>query len=396
MSDGQTAGFLHGRLGESSVSAGRVIGATAALVVVLLTVAPRCPAAQYTIEPLGSLGGNYSRAESISNSGLVAGYAYTPASVEHAFLWQSGSMVDLGTLGGSASRAYDVNVSGQVGGWAATELGQARPVLWDRGAIYELPTLGGPAGSVRGINDWGHAVGNAYLTSSVYHAALWRGGAVVDLGTLGGAYSMAYDINRSGDVAGYAYDAAGAQWACLWADGTTYNLGRLAGATASAAKAVNDRRQVIVWNYGLGHSALWQNAQLIDLGTLGGPESWAYGLNNRGQAVGWAELQSGIYHAFFWTDADANGLSDPGEMLDLGTLGGLFSSAYAINDAGIIVGYAQNSSGQWQAVRWVPVPEPNSLVLLLSALPALAQLRRKPASSHIARSDMFKPRRCRP
>ncbi len=81
-----------------------------------------------------------------------------------------------------------------------------------------------------------------------------------------------------------------------------------------------------------------------------------------------AELPSGIYHAFVWADENGNGLSDEGEMQDLGTLGGLFSSAYGINDDGVIVGYAQNSDYQWQAVRWVPVPEPAALAVLAAGL----------------------------
>jgi probable HAF family extracellular repeat protein len=98
---------------------------------------------------------------------------------------------------------------------------------------------------------------------------------------------------------------------------------------------------------------------VTDLGTLGGIESWAYGLNNLGHVVGWAELPAGNYHAF---------VHDGGEMIDLGTLGGMFSSAYAINDEGVIVGYAQDASGQWQAVRWVPVPEPATWSLAIMAL----------------------------
>ena len=341
-------------------------------------------AAQYQIEPLGSLGGNYSRAMAISNSNLVAGYAYTPDSVEHAFLWQNGSMSDLGTLGGATSRAYDVNQAGQVAGWAANTLGQARPIVWNGAAIQELPTLGGPAGAVRGINDSGHAVGNAYLTSSAYHAALWHDGTVSDLGTLGGTYSIAYNINRDGVIAGAAYDASSTQWACLWSGGAIQNLGMLPGATASSAQAVNDQGQAILWNYGLAHAALWEDDRLTDLGTFGGTESWAYGLNNAGQVVGWAELPSGIYHGFVWRDANGNGFSDPGEMIDLGTLGGQFSSAYGVNDAGVIVGYAQDAAGYWRAVEWVPVPEPMALGLLIAGL-GLIVCRRRPARRQLGR-----------
>ena len=93
---------------------------------------------------------------------------------------------------------------------------------------------------------------------------------------------------------------------------------------------------------------------MISLGTFGGSQSWAYGLNDQGYVVGSADEPGGTYHAFVW-----NGT----EMVDLGTLGGYYSSAYAINDQGIIVGFALDAFGQTHAVEWVPVPEPAALLL---------------------------------
>ena len=39
---------------------------------------------------------------------------------------------------------------------------------------------------------------------------------------------------------------------------------------------------------------------IVDLGTLGGSRSSAYGINNRGQVVGVAETADGDLHAFLW------------------------------------------------------------------------------------------------
>ena len=72
------------------------------------------------------------------------------------------------------------------------------------------------------------------------------------------------------------------------------------------------------------------NPVIIDLGTLGGTDSYAVDINDSGQVVGYSHpAGSGEYHAF---------LCATGVMTDLGTLGGNSSSASAINDHGQVVG----------------------------------------------------------
>lgn len=85
-----------------------------------------------------------------------------------------------------------------------------------------------------------------------------------------------------------------------------------------------------------GRPTFAQRFEVTDLGTLGGSESGATGINDDGAVVGWAETSEGAFHAFLWLPEPAYGL--PAGMNDLGTLDGDHSVAYDINYFGWVVG----------------------------------------------------------
>ena len=93
-----------------------------------------------------------------------------------------------------------------------------------------------------------------------------------------------------------------------------------------------------------------QSPTVIDLGTLGGTGSFAYAVNNLGQIVGAStvtETDAGSpTHAFFWED---------GQMIDIGALTGPegdFSGAEDINDSAQVVGQSSNQIGNYVAYLW--------------------------------------------
>jgi len=89
---------------------------------------------------------------------------------------------------------------------------------------------------------------------------------------------------------------------------------------------------------GSRHAFLYSGWSMTDLGTLGGADSQADGMNRDGLVVGWAKTASGEQHAFLWTG---------GQMVDLNSLvdmapGAALVEATAINDAGQIVANGSN------------------------------------------------------
>lgn len=86
---------------------------------------------------------------------------------------------------------------------------------------------------------------------------------------------------------------------------------------------------------------------IVDLGTLGGAFSDAFGINNDPndiQVVGHSTRADGFTHAFFWTAG--------GPMIDLGTLGGGNSYAADINNHGVIAGTSDDAARQRWPVVW--------------------------------------------
>jgi probable HAF family extracellular repeat protein len=109
-------------------------------------------------------------------------------------------------------------------------------------------------------------------------------------------------------------------------------------ATISAGIGINSCGLVTGYsNYGSGTAIvafLYANGALQNLGTLGGPNSLAEGINAKGHVAGWASTPT-TSHAFLYTPE--------GGMQDIGTLGGAASQAIAINENDQITGSADIS-----------------------------------------------------
>jgi probable HAF family extracellular repeat protein len=169
----------------------------------------------------------------------------------------------------------------------------------------------------------------------------------------GGSNSTASGINDKGDVIGSSYNTAYALRSTTWpAGGAPVELPILSNATTSEGMAVSStgiivgKSQLIDYSE---HAMLWSSATSmpIDLGTLGGFNSVAYGVNSAGDAVGNAlVLDNSTMHAVLWPASNH-------VTIDLGTLpGGTYSEAKGINAAGVIVGNSDDATGMGQATLW--------------------------------------------
>ena len=126
---------------------------------------------------------------------------------------------------------------------------------------------------------------------------------------------------------------------------TVADLGPLSDLPAradSGPSSINSSGSVAGANVVNGfYHAMVYSGSWNDLGTLGGRESLAGGINDSGQVAGYSRTAAGVTNAFLWTPGGTGGVAGNPQMRNLGTLpGGSVSEAYAINNSGQVTGYS--------------------------------------------------------
>ena len=288
------------------------------------------------------------------------------------------TIADLGTLGGPFSIAYDLTNTGRVIGTAALPNGYHHPVYWEDGAIHDVGTIGGLNAEAAGrANRLQLAILSetasqdplgenfcGFGTGLVCAAATWNHGVRTQLPTLGGTNAAAFQNNSAGLIVGVAEDGV-VDASCIppqqthfqaviWERGEIRKLPPLPGDEVGAALRVNDRGQAVgtsgpcsATSYGgfiLGpHAVLWDRGRPIDLGSVGdGLVTVAADVNDRGTVIGSASFADGSQHPFLWTAKD--GIRDLGLMSTDPT--DAVNTAFEINDRGQMVGASCDATMQ--------------------------------------------------
>jgi probable HAF family extracellular repeat protein len=260
------------------------------------------------------------------------------------------TVTDLGTLGGMNSQATAINHRGQVVGFSTLE-GEAitRAFLWEDGVMTDLGSLGGTFSKANDINNRGQAVGASEITgNAARHAALFDRHGITDLGAFPASLvGAAFGIDNGDDIFGgsttQGSSRSGPFHAAQFKDGVGIDLGTLGGPTSFAA-GVNNRGQAVGradLPGGFSRAVIFSEGVITDLGTLpGGTASFGRAINNRGEVACLSDTAGGAFHACLWRH---------GVMTDLGTIGGTFSDSAGINNRRQIVGTSTVAGGQQHA-----------------------------------------------
>lgn len=218
--------------------------------------------------------------------------------------------------------------------------------------VADLGTLGGQYGIGAGLNNAGQVAGTYYSPSDAHFVTVLTGAAGTAPFKVFGVGSSGGPVNSSGQVAGNILTASGTTHAFLsgpQGTGLLKDLGSLGSDGFSHAFGVNTRGQVTgfsspsAFGISVNHHAFLSGPSgggpLKDLGTLGGISSDGYGVNDSGQVCGAYELPNFTQHAFL---SGPNG----GPLTDLGSLTpGGESAANKVNIHGQVTGFADTPTG---------------------------------------------------
>jgi probable HAF family extracellular repeat protein len=206
------------------------------------------------------------------------------------------------------SRAFGVSNSGSIVGDSQTIRGETfrHAFVWQENLMRDL---GAQLNALQvsyayGVNDINEVVG---VVNN--RAFLARDGVSQDVGVLPGhTASIARDINNKGQVVGGSVRPDGVSRAFLWDRGTMSELGALPGDLSSEAQGINVDGDVVGRSGSAGFASsravLWRDGAAVDLNTLAAAPGWilstATGLNDVRQIVG-VGVRDGRIRAFLLT-----------------------------------------------------------------------------------------------
>lgn len=160
---------------------------------------------------LGALiGGEHASAVEITDSGLVSGTAsFDGYGRAYIYRYRDAKLTVLHTLGGSYSIAYDINESGEMVGTSITSNGELHGFVYRQGKMIDMGTLGGIGSYAQFINDRGIAVGQVEFAAEkgedVRAFVYTRSGRMIDLNAAvvpreGQLFQTVYGINNLGQI----------------------------------------------------------------------------------------------------------------------------------------------------------------------------------------------------
>jgi probable HAF family extracellular repeat protein len=205
------------------------------------------------------------------------------------------------------------------------------------------------------INNQANVTGIASVDAQTTAFLYYSEDGEAEMESMGGLNSRGFGINSSGVVVGDAFipgQLGSVSHAALFKEKEALDLGALKGHAYSQANGINAMNQVVGFSgpkraIDESRAFIWTDKTgMIDIGTLGGAYARANAVNDIGFVTGTSQIvelgragapaatHAFVYQPLSWTEQYTD------KMRDLGTLGGNSSYGMSINARNHVVGYS--------------------------------------------------------
>ncbi len=240
-----------------------------------------------------------------------------------------------------------INDCGQVVGYASRSDNQSRhAVTWQNGRPLWLEDGNALSSEATAVNNQGVIVGFRVTADRITHATQWQNGRMQEITSTPNVQWRPVGINAQGEIVGCGTDAANRPHLYHWRQNHLTDSGN------GYHIALNNRNQIagdyLTPDFHL-HACLWNGQQRKELPVPPGTNnSRVFGINDRGQIVGSASLQTAQQDTTIGTPLPL--LWDKGHALNLNSIRPsnaeyTLEEALAINNNGQIVCTARQ--GKW-------------------------------------------------
>jgi probable HAF family extracellular repeat protein len=267
---------------------------------------------------------------------VIGEYGLTSTAPHHGFVLSGGNFTTLDFPGAASTSPTGINSSGDIAGLYTTADNATHAFVFTGGRFTTIDYPGSTFSLANGINSVGDVLGS-YVSAGVSHAFVWSNGHFTSFDYPGAAgFTNSTGGDSRGDIVGRYRDAAGTSHGYLLSGGkfTTIDI---PGATFTGMTGITPAGDMVgrQTTAGVNHGFLMkkQTASYVitDLGPMGPAGQPFFVTDNGIVSGGAASVRDSSDHGFLWSK---------GARTDLGTLGiGIANSwAFGVNEKGQAVG----------------------------------------------------------
>ena len=285
----------------------------------------------------------------INARGEMVGMYVSADKVSHAFVLRNGQFTSIDYPGAALTLGNGIAANGDIyGEYATTSTGPHHGFVLSEGQYTTVDYPGATASFLIGAGPNGAVLGGYNLADNLGHGFMLSNGKFTSIDDPEATQTVAGGAGVNGEFLGSA-SVNGLSRALLYQHGK-FALWDYPGGNFTNALARNAVGDIVGrWRdtSNAVHGYVLSNGKFSSFDCPGASFTGAAGITSEGDIVGRCQID-GVYHGFYLKRS----LQVQYTITDLGTLGGDAATAFAVDDAGAITGFATRADGSQHPALW--------------------------------------------